>query len=349
LVEDVDVTRSLRALLSGLAVATLFGAPASAEPVADFYKGKTVSLIVSSSPGGGYDTLARTIAKHLGKHVPGNPGIVVRNMPGAGGIVATNHLFNIAAKDGTVIGGVQNNTPFEPLIGTKEAKYDATKFNWLGSPSIEVGILVLWNAVPVDTLEQARTREITVGASGANSTPSFYARLLNETLGTKLKIISGYPGQTEAFLAMERGEIDGYPSVFYSSLMSTKPTWIKEKKIKLIVQYGPERQPEIAAVPFAPDLVTSPEDKLLMEAAFAPLALGRPYLMPPGAPADRVEAMRAALAATFKDAEFRAEAETIGLDINNPRTGPQTQEVVERAYKTPAHIVERLQRLQQQK
>jgi tripartite-type tricarboxylate transporter receptor subunit TctC len=244
---------------------------------------------------------------------------------------------------------VQNNTPFEPLIGTKEAKYDATKFNWLGSPSIEVGILTVWHSAPVDTLEQAKTREVTVGASGANSTPSFYARLLNETLGTKLKIIVGYPGQTEAFLAMERGEIDGYPSVFYSALMSTKPTWIKEKKIKLLVQYGPERQPELADVPFASDLITNSDDKLLMEAAFAPLALGRPYLMPPGVPAERVEAMRAALAATFSDREFRAEAEAIGLDINNPRTGPQTGAVVERAYKTPAHIVERLQRLQQQK
>jgi tripartite-type tricarboxylate transporter receptor subunit TctC len=341
--------RWLRGFLSGLAGAALVCAPAAAQPVEEFYKGKTVSLVISSSTGGGYDTLARTIAKHLGKHIPGNPSVVVRNMPGAGGIVATNHLYNVAAKDGTVIGGVQNNTPFEPLIGTKEARYDATKFNWLGSPSIEVGILVVWHAAPVDTLEQARAREVTVGASGANSTPSFYARLLNETLGTKLKIIVGYPGQTEAFLAMERGEIDGYPSVFYSSLMSTKPTWIKEKKIKLLVQYGPERQPELADVPFAPDLITNPDDRLLMEAAFAPLALGRPYLMPPGVPAERVEAMRAALAATFADREFRTEADAIGLDINNPRSGPQTQEVVERAYRTPAHIVERLQKLQQQK
>jgi tripartite-type tricarboxylate transporter receptor subunit TctC len=339
----------LRGLLPGFLGALLLYVPAAAQPVAEFYKGKTVSLIVSSSTGGGYDTLARTIAKHLGKHIPGNPTVVVRNMPGAGGIVATNHLYNVAARDGTVIGGVQNNTPFEPLIGTKEAKYDATKFNWLGSPSIEVAILTVWHASTVDTLEQAKTREVTVGASGANSTPSFYARLLNETLGTKLKIIVGYPGQTEAFLAMERGEIDGYPSVFYSALMSTKPTWIKEKKIKLLVQYGPQRQPELADVPFASDLITNPDDKLLMEAAFAPLALGRPYLMPPGVPTERVEAMRGALAATFADAEFRTEADAIGLDINNPRTGPQTAEVVERAYKTPAHIVERLHRLQQQK
>jgi tripartite-type tricarboxylate transporter receptor subunit TctC len=339
----------LRWFFASLAVAAFSASPSSAETVAEFYKGKTVSLIVSSSPGGGYDTLARTLAKHMGKHIPGAPAVVVRNMPGAGGIVATNHLFNVAAKDGTVIGGVQNNTPFEPLIGTKEAKYDPTKFVWLGSPSIEVAILVLWNSVPVNTLAEAKAREITVGASGANSTPSFYARLLNETLGTKLKIIVGYPGQTEAFLAMERGEIDGYPSVFYSSLMTTKPTWLKERKVKLIVQYGPERQPEIADVPFAPDLVTNADDKLLMEAAYAPLALGRPYLMPPGVPADRAEAMRAAFAATLADPEFRSEAEAIGLDVNTPRTGPQAQEVVERAYRTPEHIVERLRRLQQQK
>jgi tripartite-type tricarboxylate transporter receptor subunit TctC len=341
---------SRRALLSGYVLgAMLCAAPAAAESVADFYRGKTISIIVSTSTGGGYDVLARTISKYLGKHIPGNPSIVVRNMPGAGGILATNHLYNLAAKDGTVIGAVQSNTPFEPLIGTKEAKYDATKFVWLGSPSIEVALLTLWHTVPVNTVEDARQREVAVGASGANSTPSFYARLLNETLGTKLKIVVGYPGQPEAFLAMERGELDGYPSVFYSALTSTKPTWIKEKKVKLVVQYGPERHPDLADVPFAPDFVTNPEDKLLMDAAFAPLALGRPYLMPPGVPADRVEAVQAALAATFKDREFRADAESLGLDIKKPSTGAQTQEVVERAYRMPERIIERLRLLQQQK
>jgi tripartite-type tricarboxylate transporter receptor subunit TctC len=339
----------LRTLLQVLtAIAVLGAAPAFAESVADFYRGKSVSLIVSSATGGGYDLLARTIARHLGKHVPGNPTIVVRNMPGAGGIVATNHLYNVAAKDGTVIGGVQANTPIEPLIGTKEAKYDATKFNWLGSPSTEVGMLVVWHASPVDTIQDVKQKQISVGASGANSTPSFYARLLNETLGTRLKIIVGYPGQTDAFLAMERGELDGYPSVFYSSLMAVRPHWVKDKKVKILVQFGSAPQPEIADVPFAPNLITNPDDKLLMEAAFAPLALGRPYLMPPGTPPERVAAMQAALTATFKDPEFLADAKAVALDINAPRNGAELQAVVERAYATPPHIVERLRKLQQQ-
>lgn len=336
--------RVLRALLPAL-VGGFSAHAAMAEPVADFYQGKTVTLVVSSSPGGGYDTLARTVAKYLGNHLPGAPTIVVKNMPGAGGIVATNFMFNNAPKDGTVIGGMQNNTPFEPLIGTKEAKYDATKFNWLGSPSVEVGILAVWHTSPVNTLADARAREVTVGSSGVNSTPSFYARLLNETIGTKLKIIVGYPGQTEAFLAMERGEIDGYPSVFYSTLMSTKPTWIKEKKIKLLVQYGLEKEPELADVPFAPDLVTNADDKLLLQAGFAPLAIGRPYLMPPDVPRDRVEAMRAALAATFRDPAFLKEAEALSLGVNAPRSGEQIEAFVAKTYQTPPQIVERLRKL----
>ena len=215
--------------VSALAAAffALAGQAASADPVADFYHGKTISLVISSSAGGGYDTLGRTVAKHMPKHIPGNPVIAVRNMPGAGGIVATNYLFTAAPKDGTVIGGVQNNTPFEPLLGTKEADYDATKFAWLGTPSQETGILAVWHGTQTKTLADARAHEITVAASGANSTPSFYARLLNAVLGTKLKIVVGYPGQNESFFAMERGEVDGYPSIFLSSLTSTRPTWIR--------------------------------------------------------------------------------------------------------------------------
>src|SRR6266550_2451517 len=175
---------------------------AVAQPAAGFYKGKAVTLVVSSSPGGGYDTMARTIAKYLGRHIPGNPRVVVSNMPGAGGIVAMNYFYRSALKDGTFIATVQNNTPFEPLLGTKEARYDATKFNWLGSPSVEVGLIVVWKTAPANSIADLKTREITMGSSGANSTPSFYARLINETLGTKMKLVVGYPGQNEAYLAM---------------------------------------------------------------------------------------------------------------------------------------------------
>ncbi len=318
---------------------------ASAQSVADFYRGKTVTIVVSTSSGGGYDALARSLARHLGRLIPGNHTVVVRNMPGAGGITAVNWLYNTAEKDGTAIGLVQNGTPLEPLFGTKAARYDATKFNWLGTPSYEVSMVLVWNSVPVNTVDDLRKRETTMGASGANSTPAFYTRLLNATLGTRMKLINGYPGQNDAFLAMERGELDGYPSVFYSALTSTRPTWLRDKKAKPIVQYGPQRLKELPDVPFATDLLTSEDDKLLMQAASAPQALGRPLLLPPDVPADRVAAMRKALAETFADAQFKADAAKIGLIVNAPQTGQQLQEVIARAYASPARVVERIQKL----
>jgi tripartite-type tricarboxylate transporter receptor subunit TctC len=330
-----------------LATAGAFCAqPAFAQSVADFYKGKTVTLLISSASGGGYDALARTIANHLGKFIPGSPAVIVKNMSGAGGIVATNYLYNVAARDGTVVGGVQNNTPFEPLFGTREAAYDPLKFNWLGTPSIEVAMLTVWHTAPVNTWQDVRTREITVASSGLHSTPSFYGRLLNETLGLKQRIIVGYESQSKAFLAMERGEVDGYPSVFYSSLMSTRPAWYRDKRVKILVQQGLEKEPAIPEVPFALDLVTNPDDKVLMVAAYAPLQSGRPYLLPPGVPADRVAAMGKALTDTFKDPDFVAEANKRGLGVNSPRTGKELQELLTRVYTTtPAHIVARLRKI----
>jgi tripartite-type tricarboxylate transporter receptor subunit TctC len=254
---------------AALAVLCIAPASASAQSVADFYNGKTVTIVVSTGTGGGYDALARGIARHIGRHIPGNPNVVVRNMPGAGGITAMNWLYNTADKDGTVLGLVGNGMPLEPLFGTKTARYDATKFNWLGTPSYEVSIVLLWHTVPVNSLEDLRTRETTMGSSGANSTPAFYARLLNATLETKMRVIHGYPGQNDALLAMERGELDGYPSVFYSALTSTRPTWLKEKKAKPIIQYGPTRLKELPGVPFVTDLLTNEDDRLMMQAASA--------------------------------------------------------------------------------
>ena len=325
--------------------ASLCTLPAQAQSLADFYRGKTVTITVSTSTGGGYDAMARVISRHIGKHVPGNPLVVVRNMPGAGGITAVNWLYYAAEKDGTQLGLVQNGTPLEPLFGTKEARYDATKFNWLGTPSIEVSMVLLWHTVPVNSVKDLQEKETNMGASGANSTPAFYTRLLNATLHTKMKLINGFPGQNDAFLAMERGELDGYPSVFYSALSSTRPNWLRDKVVKAIVQYGPERLKELPDTPFAPDLLTDADDKLLMQAAFAPQALGRPLLMPPNVPADRVAAMRKALADTFKDAEFQAEAAKAGLIVNAPKTGEELQKVIETAYATPSRVVERLRKL----
>jgi tripartite-type tricarboxylate transporter receptor subunit TctC len=322
----------------------LFGASTAFAQNPDFYRGKTVTLVVSSSVGGGYDLMSRTIAKYLGRHLLGNPRIVVQNMLGAGGIVAMNYFYASAPKDGTFLGGMQNNTPFEPLLGTTEAKYDPTKFNWLGSPSVEVGLVAVWHNVPVNSLADLKTHEITVGSSGANSTPSFYARLINETLGTKMKIVVGYPGQNEVYFAMERGEVDGFPSLFYNTLNATRPNWRTEKNIKLILQYGLEKEAAIPEVPSALDLVSDPEDKLLLQAGLAEVTLGRPYLMPPGVPADRVAIMRKALEDTFRDSGFLADAKRLSLGVE-PRSGAQVQALIAETYRTPPKIVERLRQL----
>ena len=318
---------------------------AKADVVAEFYQGRTVTVVVGSNAAGGYDTFARAVARYMGKHIPGSPTLIVRNMPGAGGMTAANFLYNNADKDGSVIGLVQNNTPFEPLFGTKEARYDPVRFNWLGSPSVETAMVLLWHAAPVNSVAELKAREVAVGVSGANSTPAFFTRLLNATLGTRMKPINGYPGQNDVLLAMERREIDGHPSAFFSSVRSTRPTWLRDKTAKAIVQYGAEKLAELPDVPFAPDLVGHDGDRLVMQAAFAPLALGRPLLMPPGVVAERVAALRAAFAATMADPDFLAEGERVGLGLNAPRSGEQIQEVVERAYQSPPRVIDRLRQL----
>lgn len=206
-------------------------------------------------------------------------------------------------------------------------------------------MVLIWHAVPVNSVAELKAREVAVGVSGANSTPAFFTRLLNATLGTKMKPVNGYPGQNDVLLAMERGELDGHPSAFFSSLRSTRPAWLRDKTAKAIVQYGPEKLAELPDVPFAPDLVASDDDKLLMQAAFAPLTLGRPFLAPPGVPVERLAALREAFAATMADPDFLAEGEKLGLGLNAPRAGAQIQEVMQRAYQSPPRVIDRLRQL----
>lgn len=328
-----------------LVAASTFTLPAQADPVARFYQGKSLSMIISSSPGGGYDALSRTISRHMGPLIPGQPNIVPRNMPGAGGIVANKHLATAAARDGTVLGGLQNNAPLEPLFGTKEADYDPTKMNWLGTPSIETGLLFVWHTSPIKTLEDVKNREITAGANGVNSAPAFYSRVMNELLGTKIKVIAGYRGQNEAYLAVERGEIDTYGLTMWSSLTSVKKDWLADKKVRILLQYGPEKEAALGDTPYGDDLITAPDDKLLFAAAYGPLSLGRPFVLPPDVPADRVAAMRKAFMDTINNPEFRAEAGKQGLLIDSPRSGEQLQQEITRLYATPPDVVKRLQRI----
>ncbi|MBM3608212.1 MAG: hypothetical protein FJX29_07140 [Alphaproteobacteria bacterium] len=330
--------------LQGVALAS-FAHNTKADPMADFYRGKTVTMIVSSSPGGGYDLLSRTVTRHLGKHIPGNPSVVVRNMPGAGGIVTGNHLYSAAARDGSVIGGVQNNVPFEPLFGTTQAKYDPNKLNWLGTPSVEIGLLFVWHNSKFRNFDDVRTMEMTAGASGMNSAPAFYSRVMNELLGAKIKIIAGYPGQNEAYLAIEKGELDTYGVTFWSSLVSTKKHWLDKNQIRILLQYGPEKEAALPDVPYGPDLTKSPEDRALFEAAYGPLSMGRPFLAPPDLPADRLKTLRAAFMATFKDADFIKEAESLRLIVDKPRSGEQLQADIARAYAASPQVIERLRKI----
>jgi tripartite-type tricarboxylate transporter receptor subunit TctC len=317
---------------------------ARADEVADFYRGKAITIVVGSSAGGGYDTLARTLARFLGRHIPGQPIVSIRNMAGAGGIAAANALFAGAPKDGSQIGLIPNSVPFEPLMGNKQARFDPARFEWLGSPSVETATLALWSGAPAHSLADITTRETTVGASTGNSTPAFYARLINDVFDTRLKVVTGYRGQTEALMAMEQREIDGYADILMSALLVTRADWLTEKKLRPILYYGPQKHPELGAR-HALDLVTNEDDRALIETAFAPLALGRPFAMPPGVPAERVAALRKALAEAFADPQFRAESERLALAADAPQSGEQLRDVILQAYATPPRVLDRLRKL----
>jgi len=321
---------------------------AAAQTPAEFYKGKTLTIVVSSAAGGGYDAISRAAARVLPNHLPGNPGVIVQNMPGAGGIVAGNYIYTRAPKDGTAIAQLQQIVAFAPLLGSKEATFDALKLGWLGSPAHETGVFIVWHTLGVSSIEEARQRELIVGTPGLISTPGFYARLLRDTLGLKLKLVVGYPGQNDSMLAMERGETDAYPN-FYNNLFAFRPHWLGEGKVKVLVQYGGrEKEHALGPVPHALELAHNDEDRALMEAAFAPLVLGRPFAVPPGVPADRLASLRAAFFATFKDPMFVADVEKGGLKINRPRSGEEIQALIAATYEAPAAVIERLRRLQQE-
>jgi tripartite-type tricarboxylate transporter receptor subunit TctC len=350
--QPLNVRRLCRSLAPAALAAGLMifsGSPSRADSVSDFYKGKTVTLLVSSAAGGGYDALARLISRIMPKHIPGNPTVIVKNMPGAGGIVATNYGYRIAPKDGTTIIAPQNNVPFEPLYGTKEAKYDAQKITWIGSPAPETAVLTIWHTSPVNTIADTHKHQLRMGSSGENSTPSFYGKVFMETLGANMQIIVGYPGQNDALLAMERGEIDGYPSAFYNSLMATRPTWIPEKKVKMLVQIGAEKEKAIDYVPFARDLAKNDADRELIDQAAAPLAVGRPYGLPPGVPADRVAALRKAFMDTMHDPQFQEEQAKIKLGADNPKTGEEIQQIIAKSYQRSESVINRIKGMLGQK
>jgi tripartite-type tricarboxylate transporter receptor subunit TctC len=307
----------------------------------DFYKGKTVELMIGYSVGGGYDVYARLIARHLGKHIPGNPIVTPKNMDGAGSLRLANWLYNVASKEGLVFGTIGRGTGFDPLLGSKQAQFDGTKFNWIGSANDEVSVCVVWNGrSKVTKFDDLLTQELAVGGTGAAADTDQFPRIINGVLGTKMKIITGYPGGNDVNLALERGEVDGRCGWSWSSVKSTRASWVSEKKITILMQLSLAKHPDMPDVPLITELAKTDEQRAILKLIFARQALGRPYLGPPGIPADRLEALRKAFMDTMKDKEFLAEADKAQLEIT-PIDGAALQKLVAEVYQTPPATVQK--------
>jgi len=321
-----------------VAIMWVLAAAARAQSPADFYKGKAVELYIGYSVGGGYDLYARTIARHLGKHIPGNPTVLPKNMEGAGSLRLANWLFRVAPKDGSVIGTIGRGTGFDPILGQQGAQFDGTKFTWLGSANDEVSVCVSWNATSgITKFDDLLTKEMTVGGTSSSADTDQFPRIINGVLGTKMRIVSGYPGGNDVVLAMERGEVKGRCGWSWSSVKSTHHVWLEQKKMTVLAQLALEKHPDLPDVPLVTDLAKTDEQQQILKLIFARQVMGRPYLAPPGIPADRAEALRKAFMETMADPDFRAEAEKSQLEIT-PVDGAHIQKLVAEVYQTPPEV-----------
>jgi tripartite-type tricarboxylate transporter receptor subunit TctC len=334
--------------LAAAAAAVVFMASHGGSAAADtFYKDKTIRILTSEA-GSGYDATARLIARRLPEHIPGGTTVIVQSMPGAT-VKVPLYLTHVVPSDSTVIAALNNAVAFAPLLGVAQADFDPTKFNWLGSPSTEIGLVLIWHTVPVYTVEDATKREVIMGVGGGGSSATFYGRLLNNVLGTKFKLLPGYAGMGAAFLAMERGETEGFPSTLWNSLKTTKPEWITEKKVRMLLQYGGKASDELADVPVARDLATNDEDRMLLDAAVAPLRMGRPFAMAPNAASEHVSLIREAMMATFTDPAFVEDAKKQRFDVDaNPKSGEDLLAIVASVYNAPERVRQRLMDLYNQ-
>jgi tripartite-type tricarboxylate transporter receptor subunit TctC len=332
---------TIRMMLILATLAALATGPVAAQPASDMFRGKNVTVFIGFSPGGGYDVYARMVARHIGKYLPGNPTVVPQNMPGAGSLTLANHIYNVAPKDGTAFGSVEGGILFEALyVKDSPIKFDPQKFTWVGGVNREVSTCQAWSASPVTKFSEAFEKTMTVGGTGPGGDPYLFPRILNSVLDTKFKLVSGYPGTNEIFLAMEQRELDGICGWYWSSVKAVKNDWLEQKKIVPLVQLALEKHPSFPDVPLVLDFAKTPEDRQVLEITFAPMGMGRPYLAPPGVPADRRDALRAAFAHTMKDKDLLTEAEKVKLEIN-PTTGEEIERVVAKIYAAPQSVIDR--------
>jgi tripartite-type tricarboxylate transporter receptor subunit TctC len=318
-----------------------------AQSVAEFYRGKQISLVTSASVGGGYDQYARLLAKHMQRHIPGEPNIIVQNMVGAEGLRAANFLYNVAPQDGTVVGGLSRNTGLARFYDFNNAgiQFDARKFHWLGSPQQEIGLFILSTKSGLRSLDDLKSRVVTVSSTARNSPSTIYSRILNATIGTKLKPIEGYDGSQACLMAVERGEVDAHVSGGSSAPFRARiAPWLSKDEAKVIMQMGMKRDALFPDVPTAIEVESAPADKQMFEIAFAEQVMGRPFVLPPGVPRDRVGALRSAFDATMKDPEFLDDASMQKAEID-PVGGEDINALLDRVYAAPADVAARIREL----
>jgi tripartite-type tricarboxylate transporter receptor subunit TctC len=321
----------------GLAIGLLL--PVAAPAQENFYKDKTVTIIVGFGVGGGYDSYARLLSRYISNFIPGNPSVVVQNMEGAGSLRAANHVYNVAPKDGTVIAAVNPTVLMFQILGGKEARYESGKLNWLGSVANANNSVIMWHASGIKSIEDAKTKEVPVAGTGTTSYAYIYPTIMNATLGTKFKVINGYKGSADMDLAMEAGEVAGRSGASLASLAAEKADWLRDKKINFLVQIGFEKDPTLPDVPLLSDLVKSDREKQIVSVVTLPTSVGYAYWVAPEVPAERVRILREALAKTVADPQFLAEAKKLALDIRF-QSGEQLQRIVENVANTPKPVIE---------
>ena len=307
-----------------------------AESVEEFYRGKTITLTIGYSVGGGYDLYGRLLARHIGKYIPGQPNVVPQNREGAGSMRAAIYLYNAAPKDGTVIGTFSRSMALAPLLAN--APFDATKFTWLGSISTDVNVCMTWTTSPIKTWNDMLTEPFKMGGLGAGADPDIFALMFKNVFGAKLKLVSGYPGTNDVALAMERGEVDGMCGLSWSTVKTRHGDWLANKKVHIPVQAGLHKENDIAEVPLVMDLVKDPEQTQIVRLILASQEMARPFAAPPGIPEDRRRALIAAFDKTMKDPDFLADAAKMKADVN-PVSAAAIESLLAEVYKTPKDIV----------
>ena len=328
---------TVRALVIAAALAAS-PAIAKADSAADFYKGRSISLVIGYSVGGGYDAYARLLARFIGKHIGGEPSIVPQQMTGAGSLRAANYIFSVAPKDGSVLGTFSRSMGIAPLLG--QAEFDSRKFSWLGSMTDDDTTCVTWNSSPIKTWNDFLSKPSKLGGLGADADPDIWALLYKNVFGAKVRLVSGYPGTNDVVLAMERGEVDGLCGLSWSTIKTRHAEWLTNRSVNVIVQAALKKEPEIATVPLATDLVSNPEQLQIIRLLLTSQAMARPFVAPPEIPFERKQVLIAAFDATMRDADFLAEAQKLSFEIH-PVSSATIDDLLAEVYATPKDVLAR--------